>query len=158
MASINNIKFRGAGAGAGKTYNITQEVAKAIKDKSCRPSGLIATTFTRKAATELREKLRAGLYEAGMPAEADQLGQALIGTVHSVAEKLLSRFALEAGISPRIQILDDDLADDLLAHALDSVSDLKTVERLQAIAMRLAQRDSKTKEFNWRSLCLCLFD
>lgn len=150
MGSLNNITYRGAGAGAGKTYNITQEVAKAIKERACRPAGLIATTFTRKAATELREKLRAGLYEAGLPAEAEQLGQALIGTVHSVAEKLLSRFALEAGISPRIQVLDDDLADDLLAHALDSVCDLKTIEQLQAIALRLAQRDSQTKEFNWR--------
>jgi ATP-dependent exoDNAse (exonuclease V) beta subunit len=150
MSSLNNITFRGAGAGAGKTYNITQEVAKAIREKACRPAGLIATTFTRKAATELREKLRTGLYEAGLPVEAEQLGQALIGTVHGVAEKILSRFALEAGISPRIEVLDDDLAEDLLHHALDSVCDLSSVEQLQTIALRLAQRDLQTKEFNWR--------
>jgi superfamily I DNA/RNA helicase len=131
MGSLNNIIFRGAGAGAGKTYNITQEVAKAIREKACRPAGLIATTFTRKAATELREKLRTGLYEAGLPAEAEQLGQALIGTVHGVAEKILSRFALEAGISPRIEVLDDDLTEDLLHHALDSVCNSKSVEQLQ---------------------------
>lgn len=150
MGNLNNITFRGAGAGAGKTYNITQEVANAIREKTCRPAGLIATTFTRKAASELREKLRAGLYEAGLPSEAEQIGQALIGTVHGVAEKLLARFALEAGISPQIQVLDDDLADDLLHHALDSVCDLKTEEQLQAIALRLAQQDAQTKEFNWR--------
>ena len=147
---MDNITFRRAGAGSGKTYEVTQKVAEALRDGSCRPSGLIATTFTRKAATELRERLRTGLYEAGMTAQAEQLGQALIGTVHSVAEKILRRFALEAGISPRIQILEEDAAAVLLSRALEAVADIEETERLQEIARRLEQEDWQTRGFKWK--------
>ena len=147
---MDNITFRRAGAGSGKTYEVTQKVAEALRDGSCRPSGLIATTFTRKAATELRERLRTGLYEAGMTAQAEQLGQALIGTVHSVAEKILRRFALEAGISPRIQILEEDAAAELLSRALEAVADIEETERLQEFARRLEQEDRQTRGFKWK--------
>lgn len=146
---MNNITFIRAGAGSGKTHKVTALVEEALSNGSCRPSGLVATTFTKKAATELRERLRSRLYAAGLTRQADQLGQALIGTVHSVAEKLLHRFAFEAGISPKLEILDEDASQALLAQALDAVSTFEEIEELQKIARRLEQRDQKLKSYNY---------
>jgi ATP-dependent helicase/nuclease subunit A len=147
---MEKITFKRAGAGSGKTYEVTRQVSGALRDGTCSPGGLIATTFTRKAATELRERLRTGLYQEGMAEAAEQLGQALIGTVHSVTEKILRRFALEAGISPRIRILEEEATNDLLSRALDSVASIKETEGLQAIARRLEQVDSRTKSQSWK--------
>ena len=58
-----------------------------------RPAGILATTFTKKAAAELQERVRVRLLEAGMTEAANELGSALIGTVHSIGTRLLQRFA-----------------------------------------------------------------
>ena len=49
------LHFISAGAGSGKTYRLTQILHEKLSSGEIRPSGVIATTFTRKAATELRE-------------------------------------------------------------------------------------------------------
>ena len=48
-----------AGAGSGKTYRLTSELSDLLKsaDNDIRPEGIVATTFTRKAAAELQERL-----------------------------------------------------------------------------------------------------
>jgi ATP-dependent exoDNAse (exonuclease V) beta subunit len=47
-----HIRFISAGAGSGKTYRITQDLQAMLAGDEVRPSGVIATTFTRLAATE----------------------------------------------------------------------------------------------------------
>ena len=54
----NKLHFISAGAGSGKTYRLTQILHAKLSAGEIRPSGVIATTFTRKAATELRERVR----------------------------------------------------------------------------------------------------
>src|SRR5690606_37896718 len=49
-----HITFISAGAGSGKTYRLTELLHRELTAGSVRPSGVIATTFTKKAATELR--------------------------------------------------------------------------------------------------------
>ena len=99
------IQFIGAGAGSGKTTAVVNTIVAALLDGSCVPAGLIATTYTVKAAQELRERIRRALLEGGHAALAEQLDLALIGTVHSVCARLLRRFAFEAGISPAVEVL-----------------------------------------------------
>lgn len=148
---MKNITFIRAGAGSGKTCHVTQRVEEAIRTGRCRVEGLLATTFTKKAAKELRERLRTRLYAAGLALEAGQLSHAPIGTVHSVAEQLLHRFAFEAGISPQLQILDEPAAQALSAQAMDLVSTPEEIGELQAVAFRLGQRDAQTKDYLWRN-------
>ena len=50
------ITFISAGAGSGKTHRLTEILNKELNSGGVRPSGVIATTFTKKAATELRER------------------------------------------------------------------------------------------------------
>jgi ATP-dependent helicase/nuclease subunit A len=77
------IKLISAGAGSGKTYRLTEEMVGLLKNGT-RASGIIATTFTAKAAAELQERVRTKLLEEGLTQEANDLSNALIGTVHGL--------------------------------------------------------------------------
>ena len=55
------LRFVSAGAGSGKTYRLTQILHEKLSSGQAAPGGVIATTFTRKAATELRERVRTAL-------------------------------------------------------------------------------------------------
>jgi ATP-dependent helicase/nuclease subunit A len=63
-----NITFISASAGSGKTHRITEVIEDRLSKGLCRPGGLIATTYTVKAAQELRERVRQRLYNSGHPA------------------------------------------------------------------------------------------
>src|SRR5690606_39222752 len=93
-----HVRFISAGAGSGKTYRLTEELEHALVRDGIAPARVIGTTFTVKAAAELRERVRERLIERGFIALAEQTAQALIGTVHSVSERLLRRFAFELGL------------------------------------------------------------
>ncbi|MGI9160662.1 MAG: UvrD-helicase domain-containing protein, partial [Saprospiraceae bacterium] len=100
------IEILSAGAGSGKTYTLTSRMVDLLK-KDVRPEGILATTFTQKAAAELQERVRLRLLEEGLTREADAISNALIGTVHSIGTRLLQRFAYEAGVSPLVEIIAD---------------------------------------------------
>lgn len=144
-----NIQFVSASAGSGKTHHVVNSIEQALISGACRPGGLIATTFTVKAAQELRERIRRRLYEK-QNALAERIDEGLIGTVHSVCGQLLERFAFEAGISPRVEIVVEEQAAALLAQSIESVADFGTLQSLQQIATRLGQHDRKFR-FNWKS-------
>lgn len=146
---MNNITFIRAGAGSGKTHHVTALIERELREQRLAPAGLVATTFTNKAAAELRERVQARLYEVGMAGEAERMGEALVGTVHSIAARLLERFAFEAGISPRLEVIAEDVAARMLAQAVDAVSMLEEVLTLQRLGDRLAQVDDQTYSHRW---------
>ena len=59
------ITFISAGAGTGKTHRVTEVIAERLANGNCRPGGLIATSFTKKAAQELAERIRGRLCAEG---------------------------------------------------------------------------------------------
>jgi ATP-dependent exoDNAse (exonuclease V) beta subunit len=131
------LNFVSAGAGSGKTYRLTQILHEQLSRGSARPSGIIATTFTRKAATELRERVRLHLLRQGDYVLANAMGQARIGTVNSVCGALLERFAFEAGLATEQQVLEESQAMLLVKQSLDSVLDGPKVSELIRIAARM---------------------
>ena len=92
------LHFISAGAGSGKTFRLTQILHAKLTGGASKPAGVIATTFTRKAAAELRERVRTDLVARGDFTLANAMGQARIGTINSVCGDLLKRFAFEAGM------------------------------------------------------------
>ncbi len=102
-------KYISAGAGSGKTYRITTDVAKMVadKDRPLNPEQVIMTTFTKAAAQELREKTKNVLSEKGLHREAQQMEHALIGTVHSVANTFLTKYWYLLGITPDASAMDE---------------------------------------------------
>lgn len=58
------LKILSAGAGAGKTYSLSNNIIKSIENGTL-PENVMATTFTNKAAEELMERIRLFLLEKG---------------------------------------------------------------------------------------------
>lgn len=100
----NDIQILSASAGSGKTHSLTQRLAQLIGE-GVRPEGVVATTFTRKAATELVSRVRTWLLKSGRPEEARRIRQGYIGTVNSVCGSILKDFAFEAELSPALEVL-----------------------------------------------------
>lgn len=109
-----------AGAGSGKTWRIVQEVVARVAD-GARLDGIAAVTFTEAAAGELQERVRAGLQQRGLAAEAVAVERASICTIHRFALTLLRRFPLPAALPPDPLVLDQDEARALFRRALDAV-------------------------------------
>ncbi len=125
------LKIISAGAGSGKTFRLTQEMVQLLKGP-VRPEGIIATTFTKKAAAELQDRVRVRLLKEGMVQEAEALGSAMIGTVHSLGVKLLQRFAYEAGVSPEVAIIADEDHQTLFNLSLATVLSEERVVRMES--------------------------
>ncbi|HET6471146.1 MAG TPA: UvrD-helicase domain-containing protein [Pseudomonadales bacterium] len=131
-----HVTFISAGAGSGKTYRLTEELERALQG-GVSPAGVIGTTFTVKAAGELNDRVRERLIRSGHTQLAEQMSQALLGTVHSVCERLLQRFAFELGLSPALNVLGiEDRR--LFNHALDEVVDLAEVREMNALGRRMS--------------------
>ena len=145
---MNNIKIISAGAGSGKTYSLTEQLVNFLGG-DIRPSGIIATTFTKKAAAELQERVRVKLLERGMAQKANEMAAALIGTVHGVGVQLLRRFAFEAGVSPMLDIMSDDDRQLIFNNALATTMNTEVSERMNDLCKRLGL--SKKEEYDWRS-------
>jgi ATP-dependent exoDNAse (exonuclease V) beta subunit len=143
------ITFISASAGSGKTYRVVEEIHQRLECGVCRPSGLIATTFTVKAAGELKDRLRQKLYGAGQGLLAERLNEAAIGTVHSVCRQLLERFAFTAGISPQIEVVTEDQSAELLSVAIEAASTPGAIAALQRVADALGQK-SKEGQYEWQ--------
>jgi ATP-dependent helicase/nuclease subunit A len=154
-----NITLLSAGAGSGKTYRLTGEMTKLLKGQ-VRASGIIATTFTKKAAAELQERVRVRLLEEGMTDAANDLGAAMIGTVHSIGARLLQRFAFEAGVSPLVEIIADGDGQRLFNESLSQVLSEERIEKLNLMADRLGLTKKKMGEpdFDWRKNILDITD
>lgn len=143
----NNFKIISAGAGSGKTYRLTSEMVELLQS-GVRASGIIATTFTTKAAAELQERVRVRLLAEGLTQEADDLTNALIGTVHGLGVKLLQRFAFEAGVSPEVTIIADEDQQTLFNLSLATVLTEARVETMEQLCDRLGV--NKNEYFDWR--------
>lgn len=116
-----------ASAGSGKTYTITERLAERIAG-GLEPAEVIATTFTTKAAEELAERIRGKLLARGLHGAARSVSAALIGTVNSVAARILEDFAIEAGLSPELATLPERGAEEAFAHAVDDALSRREVE------------------------------
>lgn len=132
-----NVEFVRAGAGSGKTHYLTQLLAQRLRDGSARPHAVLATTFTVKAASELRERARARLLKEGCLDLSAAIGQAKIGTINSVCGQLIKRFCFELGISPDQTVLDEQQGKQLVGIAIESVQSPSEVQALMDLGHRL---------------------
>lgn len=115
---MRNVNYISAGAGSGKTYTLTQRLAQHIINGDVRPEEVILTTFTDKAAAEFRERAKAVLYEKGKFDEADRLDLAQIGTVHSIAYKMVAKYWYILGLSPQLKVMDENDVNFFISQSL----------------------------------------
>jgi len=89
-----------AGAGSGKTRVLVHRVAWLIQVEGASPNGILAVTFTNKAAGEMRARIESLLSISGV--------SMWIGTFHGLAHRLLRMHWREAGLAQNFQILDSE--------------------------------------------------
>jgi ATP-dependent helicase/nuclease subunit A len=115
---LTSTLFVGAGAGSGKTSELVKRVVALVERGGVELANIAAITFTEKAAAELRDRVRRALEKAAEEATdpdlleryrvaQDQLDGAAIGTLHSFAQRILSEHPVEAGLPPRIEVVDE---------------------------------------------------
>src|SRR4051812_17837273 len=86
-----------AGAGSGKTRVLTHKVAYLIKQKKVSAQQILVTTFTNKAAAEMKKRIQALVGGSDIP---------MVGTFHWLCVKILRRDGQAIGIAPGFVIYD----------------------------------------------------
>jgi ATP-dependent helicase/nuclease subunit A len=141
-----------ASAGSGKTYRLTEEVVCAVGSETAEHvelEGLLAVTYTRKAAAELGARIRHALVESRRTDDAQRLPLAYIGTVHAVCLRLIQENALDAGLSPEVDVVPGDELR-LLRQALEWGIEPELRRRAHELAYRLQLRwDARTDRTDW---------
>ncbi len=102
-----------AGAGSGKTRVITTKIAYLIAEKYIDPYSILAVTFTKKAANEMKERAVA------LEPRAEY---AQIRTFHSWGAYFLRKYATDAGVDKNFTVYDDDDMVTLVTKAVPSLS------------------------------------
>ncbi len=100
-----------AGPGSGKTRTLVQRLVHLVAERGVAAHHCLAVTFTRRAAAEMRERLRNSLGEA-----ADAM---TIHTFHSLGLALLREHAQAAGLAPGFRVASEPERAAALAAALD---------------------------------------
>jgi DNA helicase-2/ATP-dependent DNA helicase PcrA len=115
-----------AGAGSGKTRVLVHRIAWCVATGQAHPLGILAVTFTNKAAREMRTRTEQLL--------AAPVGGMWLGTFHGIAHRLLRLHWQEAGLPRSFQILDSDDQQRLVKRVLRGLAIDET-----ALAPREAQ-------------------
>jgi ATP-dependent helicase/nuclease subunit A len=99
--------FVSAGAGTGKTAVLVERFAGAVCDEGLDVDSILVITYTRRAAGELRTRIRAELARRGRHDLARELDGAWISTIHGFCLRLLKAYPFAAGLDPRFRELDE---------------------------------------------------
>ena len=130
--------FLSAGAGTGKTTVLVERFTRAVCDEGVDVDSILVITYTRRAAGELRRRIREALRERGRPDLARRLDGAWISTIHSFCARLLRTYPFEAGLDPRFRELEEAqaavLRSEAFSAALDDFCSGEEPERLRLLA------------------------
>ena len=123
VKTLDRPLFVSAGAGSGKTFTLTRRIVYALSPESGpfveHLDQVLAITFTKDAAAEIRDRVRRALIEEGMDEEALAVDDAWISTIHGMCSRILRAHALELGIDPEFKML--EVTDELMDKAVDRV-------------------------------------
>ncbi|MFO8051571.1 MAG: UvrD-helicase domain-containing protein [Thermoplasmatota archaeon] len=129
-----------AGAGSGKTRVLVERYMKILKSSdSILPRNILALTFTEKAASEMKERIKISVKDLlpGDPVKwsrvLDDLPSADISTIHSFCTKLIRNDPIPCGLDPDLRIITETESQEMLK---ESVNELLTVEGKESSALR----------------------
>src|SRR5262249_9009251 len=140
--------FVSAGAGTGKTSVLVERFVRAVCEQGIDVESILVITYTRKAAGELRARIRAALHGRGRPDLARRLDAAWISTIHGFCSRLLRAHPFAVGIDPRFHELDEEHGAVIRGEAFERAlaafcatrdTDFQNAERLRLLATYGAQ-------------------
>ena len=116
-----------ASAGTGKTRVLVERYVNLLR-AGIEPDNILAITFTRKAAGEMRQRIVDRLKEASRLSEFDaarwrdlkaRLGDIAVSTIDAFCLQLLREFPLEADVDPGFDLADNTEVPRLVGESLD---------------------------------------
>ncbi len=110
-----------AGPGSGKTRVLVERLRWLIAEQGVQPERILAITFTEKAAREMQGRLAGE--SAASPEHRSLFESAQVSTIDAFCGRLLRENALEAGVDPGFEMLDEAEAQDLLSGAIEQALD-----------------------------------
>jgi ATP-dependent helicase/nuclease subunit A len=146
-----------ASAGTGKTWVLVERYVNLLL-AGVEPEHILAVTFTRKAAADMRQRIIGRLEEAGRTSQLsaarwrdlrERLGDIAISTIDAFCLSLIREFPLEAGVDPGFDLADETEIPRLIGEALDRALRLgRHLARTDAdVAMVFIQlRDRRLRE------------
>src|SRR5215213_8942990 len=146
-----------ASAGTGKTRVLVDRYINLLRE-GVDPSNVLAITFTRKAAAEMRERIVASLTTAAARGEIapsrwrdlrDRIGDIAISTIDAFCLSLLREFPLEADLDPGFSMADDTEVPRLVDESLDRALRICRAvagddERVALVFAQLGDRRART--------------
>ena len=96
-----------AGAGAGKTTVLVDRFVAIARDPQVGPERILAITFTKKAAMEMKERAIRTFEAAGETTLRRATEGAYISTLHGFAERILRERPFDARIDPAFEVITD---------------------------------------------------
>lgn len=136
-----------ASAGAGKTYVLVERYLWLIQERGLRPHQILAITFTKKAAAEMKLRIVSRLRDMGLQDHAQEAETGPIQTIHSFCERLLRENSLEAGLDPDFEVMGDSeqtrLRDMCVQRALGAIDETQP-EAHRLLQYLAGQRDYGT--------------
>ena len=129
IKTLDKPLFVAAGAGSGKTFTLTQRIVWALKDGSGAEGKpylnsldqALIITFTNAAATEIKERVREALEKEGLHGAALQVDDAWISTIHGMCSRILKIHALDLGLDPEFEIINDMTRNQLVNISIEEV-------------------------------------
>ncbi len=114
--------FVHAGAGSGKTSVLVERFVRAALDQDeagvpAGVDGILAITFTDKAAAEMKLRIRRRFSQLGERELARETERAWVSTIHGFCSRVLRAHPLAAGIDPEYAVLDEGEAARLALQA-----------------------------------------
>jgi len=147
-----------AGAGSGKTKTLVTKVLELIKQGKNLDNFLVLT-FTKKAAIEMKERIKKELINANLTAMANKIDSANIATFDAFAYNFVKQNASIIGLDSNIELLDqaffnnvkETILEEIILDIMTNINDLELYEFMQIFS-------SKTDEKNLISALLNTYD
>ncbi|MDY3006641.1 ATP-dependent helicase [Anaerococcus sp. AGMB00486] len=115
-----------AGPGTGKTFTIVRKIISLIKNDGLAPNRILVTSFTKKAANELIERVESELKKENIKADTSNM---LIGNFHSLALNFLRKYKSFSGDILEKRVIDQAMEGYLLEknlHIFKNIDDFDT--------------------------------
>ncbi|MGD9683341.1 MAG: UvrD-helicase domain-containing protein [Candidatus Obscuribacterales bacterium] len=145
VVSVDKNVIVSAGAGSGKTHVLVERYIELLRSRpDLTVDCVVAVTFTRKAAGEMRTRLKTRFKTLSLedPENAERwrkcladIDSARIGTIHSLCESILKAFPVESGIDPQFEVLNEVDQAELLDESITEAFRLIIAEQHREVAL-----------------------